>query len=183
MLTKTLPTEETPPTPRARSEVLQEINEQVDERGFYLYEWITPDELRLSVKADYLRIVRASSIPLAVVTLIAGFIGLTGSFIGVFFAVLGVLGIFYAVVAVILIVSMIKKSYLYARGADVVITDNHYVSNGKIFQKDDFEGQKEAFRVMETIFREPLFSPSEMHNYVKMEQASLMDQLKMIASG
>jgi hypothetical protein len=69
MLTRTLP------SPEAISEEDTEspefIEQQVDERGFYLYEWISPDELRMSVQADYLSIIRTASMPLAVVTLIA----------------------------------------------------------------------------------------------------------------
>ena len=66
MLTRTLPLpeEQTP-------EIIQN---QVDERGFYLYEWISPDELRMTLERDYLSIVRWASIPLAIITAIAGFI-------------------------------------------------------------------------------------------------------------
>ena len=76
---------------------------------------------------------------------------------------------------------MFHKAYLYTRGADVVITDDHYVSGGKILKKSDFEGQKAAFRVMETMFREPLFQRSELDTYVDMQKKDLMEQLKMIA--
>ena len=66
MLTRTLPLpeEQTP----------EIIRDQVDERGFYLYEWISPDELRMTLERDYLTIVRWASIPLAIITAIAGFI-------------------------------------------------------------------------------------------------------------
>lgn len=66
MLTRTLPSieEKTP----------EIIRDQVDERGFYLYEWISPDELRMTLERDYLSIVRWASIPLAIITAIAGFI-------------------------------------------------------------------------------------------------------------
>ncbi|MFZ2256236.1 MAG: hypothetical protein WAW59_00215 [Patescibacteria group bacterium] len=68
MLTRTLPSPETIPVENTESPEF--IEEKVDERGFYLYEWISPDELRMSVQADYLSIIRAASMPLAVVTLI-----------------------------------------------------------------------------------------------------------------
>lgn len=74
MLTRTLPSPEV--IPEENTESPEFIEEKVDERGFYLYEWISPDELRMSVLADYLSIIRAASTPLAIVTLIAGFIGL-----------------------------------------------------------------------------------------------------------
>lgn len=34
------------------------ITKAVDERGFYLYEWISPEELRMTLDNDYLWIVR-----------------------------------------------------------------------------------------------------------------------------
>ena len=84
MRTKTLPN-----TPFQEQDIkesnLTEIREQVDERGFYLYEWISPEELRMSVQADYLSVVKKASIPLAVITFIMGFIGVAiGGVIGVF---------------------------------------------------------------------------------------------------
>ena len=76
MLTRTLPSPELEPE-EENTESPEFIEEKVDERGFYLYEWISPDELRMSVQADYLTIIRWASMPLAIVTLIAGFIGLS----------------------------------------------------------------------------------------------------------
>ncbi len=178
MLTRTLPSPE-----KIIEETPEFIEEKVDERGFYLYEWISPDELRMSVKADYLGIIRASSIPLAIITLIAGFLGFSGGIPGVILAVIGVLGIFYSMVLGILIIKMIRKSYLYTRWADVVITDKHYVSNGKVVERTDFRAQKEAFEVLEKTFREPLLEPSGLSEHIEMQKSSLMDELKTIASG
>ncbi len=68
MLTRTLPSPEVTISPKEQAE------KSVEERGFALYEWISPDELSMTVKRDYLRIVRWSSIPLAIITAIAGFV-------------------------------------------------------------------------------------------------------------
>lgn len=180
MLTRTLPSPE-PETENTESPEF--IEQQVDERGFYLYEWISPDELRMSVQSDYLSIIRSASMPLAIVTLIAGFIGFSAGIPGVILAVLGVLGIFYTIVLAILIAKMLRKSYLYTRGGNVVITDNHYVSNGRVVEKDDIAMQKEAFRELERTFREPLLEPSGLAEHVAMEKDNLMEQMKNIASG
>ena len=75
MLVKTLPPN-TFKEQEVKESTLTEINNQVDERGFYLYDWISPDELRMSVQADYLSVVKKSSIPLAVVTFFMGLLGL-----------------------------------------------------------------------------------------------------------
>ena len=74
MLTRTLPS---PSEPIDQQSTIHDIESKVDERGFYLYEWISPDELRMSVKDDYLSIIETTSMPLAIVTAIFGFIGYT----------------------------------------------------------------------------------------------------------
>ena len=86
MLTRTLPSPEVEKSENTESPEF--IEQQVGERGFYLYEWISPDELRMSVLADYLSIIKFASIPLAIITLIAGFIGLSAGIPGVIIAVL-----------------------------------------------------------------------------------------------
>lgn len=72
MLTRTreIPQQQIPETTKVET-----IAKAVDERGFYLYEWISQDELRTTLDNDYLKIVRYGSIPLAIVSVIAGFIG------------------------------------------------------------------------------------------------------------
>lgn len=180
MLTRTLPSPETIPVENTESPEF--IEEKVDERGFYLYEWISPDELRMSVQADYLSIIRAASMPLAVVTLIFWLIWLAAWPIGVILAVLGVLGVFYLIVGIILILKMLRKSYLYTRGANVVITDNHYVSLGQVVERENFARQKEVFSTLEKVFREPLLEPSGLAEHISMEKKWLMEQLKDIAT-
>lgn len=180
MLTRTLPSPETIPVENTESPEF--IEEKVDERGFYLYEWISPAELRMSVQADYLSIIRTASMPLAVVTLIFWLIWLAAWPIGVILAVLGVLGIFYLIVGIILVLKMLRKSYLYTRGANVVITDNHYVSLGQVVERENFARQKEVFSTLEKVFREPLLEPSGLAEHISMEKKWLMEQLKDIAT-
>lgn len=180
MLTRTLPSPET--ISEENIESPEFIEEKVNERWFYLYEWISPDELRMSIQADYLSIIRAASMPLAIVTLIAWVLWLAAGPIGVILAVLGVLGIFYLIVGIILIMKMLRKSYLYTRGANVVITDNHYVSLGEVVERENFARQKEVFRTLEKVFREPLLEPSWLAEHISMEKKWLMEQLRDIAT-
>lgn len=85
-------------------------------------------------------------------------------------AVLGVLGFFYLIVGIILIVKMIRKAYLYTRGANLVITDNHYISLGEIVEREDFARQKQVFLSLEKTFREPLLEPSGLAEHIAMEK-------------
>lgn len=58
MLTRTLPSPNIEAKAIENTESPEFISQQVDERGFYLYEWISPDELRMTLDRDYLQIVR-----------------------------------------------------------------------------------------------------------------------------
>lgn len=163
-----------------RPEDKHTILSNINDRGFHLYKWISPEELRMSIRSDYLSIAAKSSIPLAIITVIAGMIGMIWGIIGIVLAIFGVLSVFYAMVAVILAVNMIRKGYLYTRGADVVITDHHLVSNGKIIEHDQLHQERAMFRSIETAFREPLFSRSELPQYIEFQKATMKEQLSLI---
>lgn len=89
MLTRTLPSPEI--EIQNQIDTPEYVEKQVEERGFHLYEWISSDELRMTLERDYLQIVRKSSIPLAIITAIAGFIGFAGGPIGTIIAILLIL--------------------------------------------------------------------------------------------
>ncbi|MDD2693945.1 MAG: hypothetical protein PHY14_03355 [Candidatus Gracilibacteria bacterium] len=159
------------------------IEQKVNERGFYLYEWISQEELRMTLDSDYLKTVRVSSIPLAIIVAIVGFIGFAGGILGTILAVLGVLGIFYLIVSVILFIRFIGKSYLYTRGANVVITDNHYIQGGKILEKNDIENIRNSFTRYEDTFHEKFLGESGLAEKKELEKKALFDNLKEVAMG
>jgi hypothetical protein len=159
------------------------IREQVNERGFYLYEWISSDELRMTLEKDYLNIVKWASIPLAIITAIAGFIGFAWGPVGTILAVLLVLWVFYTIIGFILFFRFIHRSYLYTRGANVVITDNHFVSWGNIIEQWDAKSIQENFWRFESIFDEPFLWESKLAEKKAHAKTELFDSLKEIAWG
>lgn len=178
MLTQTLPLQES-----GRIITPENIQQTVDERGFYLYEWISSDELQMTLKRDYLNIVKSASMPLAIVTGIAGLIGFSGGIIGTILAVLSVLGVFYFVIGSILVIKFLYRSYLYTRGANVVITDDHYVSWWNILKQSDKKWIQEKFSQFEEIFDEPFLGESKLAEKKEKAKTELFMSLKEIASG
>ena len=170
-------------TSTQKEQTPQIIQEQVDERGFYLYEWISSDELRMTLEKDYLNIVRVSSIPLAIVTAIAGFIGFAGWIPGTIIAILWVLVIFYGIVWLILTIKFLKRSYIYTRWANVVITDNHYVSAWKIIPQNEKKKIQETFWKIESIFDEPFLWESKLLQKKQDAKKELFESLKTVAMG
>jgi hypothetical protein len=175
MLTRTLSTQETP-TPEI-------IQEQVNERWFYLYEWISEEELQMTLEKDYLNIVKSASMPLAIVTAIVGFIGFSGGIIGTIIAILWVLGLFYFIIGIILFIRFLHRSYLYTRGANIVITDNHFVSWGHVIEQWDTKQIQQKFWKFETIFDEPFLWESRLAEKKEHAKTELFDSLKEIAWG
>jgi len=47
----------------------QEIQKSISERGFYLYEWISPDEVKMSIERDYLNILQTIGPVLAIISI------------------------------------------------------------------------------------------------------------------
>jgi hypothetical protein len=180
MLTRT---RELPETQSPQANKVETIKTAVDERGFYLYEWISQDELRMALDNDYLKMVRYGSIPLAIIAAIAGFIGFAGGIVGTILAVLMVLGLFYLIVSVILFFGFLRKSYLYTRGANVVVTDDHYVQGGKIVSQSDREQIERNFAIYEKIFHEKFLGESGLAEKKALEKKALFDNLKDIAMG
>lgn len=169
------------PKQQPQANKVETITKAVDERGFYLYEWISSDELRITLERDYLTIVRWASIPLAVIAGIAGFIGFAGWPIGTILAVLIVLGIFYFFVTLLLSIKFLYYSYLYTRGANVVITDNHYVSGGNIIKNTDQDSIRKSLSRYESAFDEPFMWESRLEEKKKIAKTELFDNLKNIA--
>ena len=158
----------------------ENIAEQVEERGFYLYEWISSDELRMTLERDYLQIVRWASIPLAIITGIFWFIGLGAGIIGSIFAILWVLAIFYGIVGIILFFRFLHRSYMYTRGANVVITDSHYVQWGNVLDKNNPENIRNVFRPFEEMFDETFLGTSNLLQKKEHAKKALFENLKEI---
>lgn len=176
MLTRTLPNPEVETiTPKEQAE------KSVNEKWFALYEWISPDELSLTIKRDYLKIVRWSSIPLAVITAIAWFIWFAWGVLGTILAVLVVLWVFYSIVFAVLFISLLRRAYSYTRMADIVMTDDHYIVWKHIFKKTEKDKIRKAFSYMERAFEEPFLEKSVLPDTVAHEKKNLFENLKDIA--
>lgn len=67
--------------------VMTEIEKSLDEKGFYLYEWLSKESLKNSIKLDYYSIMNKTLVPLVIISFIAGifgyFLGALGSIISV----------------------------------------------------------------------------------------------------
>jgi hypothetical protein len=70
MFTRTRDQEET--TPEVMR-IPKNISKDIEERGFHLYKWISPDEVKLSIERDFLKTLKYIGAPLGILAVVLGF--------------------------------------------------------------------------------------------------------------
>jgi len=83
MLTRTRKSSEKSITPQVLN-FPKKVQEDIQDRGFHLYKWISPEEVKLSIERDFLATIKVVGIPLAIISVIFGLINPL-MFIGVIF--------------------------------------------------------------------------------------------------
>lgn len=150
----------------------KKIQEDINNRWFHLYTWISPDEVKLSIERDFLWVLKFIWIPLAIIAVLAGFI--SGLNIIVFFAT-----IFFGVwvMFLYLLLLSIKRSRLLSKSAFVVMTDSSISLGWKIHKLSDITGMKSDLHEVGTTFEEELFWESKLHKSKKWLTQDVIEQL------
>jgi hypothetical protein len=82
----------------------------------------------------------------------------------------------------ILLFRTLHRSKLYIESADIVITDNHYISGASIIEKSDQTKIEERFNKYETVFDEKFLGISRLAEKKEHAKKALFDNLKEIFS-
>lgn len=133
-------------------QIPRKIQEDIEEKGFHLYSWISPDEVKLSIQRDFLRVLSIAWAPLAVISVILWFISFPLFFIGV---IIWVIGIFF-----FLLYLSLKRSFLLSKSAFVVLTDSSISIGGRIQKLSEISHARKQIEEVEETFEEPLFGES-----------------------
>jgi len=150
----------------------KKIQEDINERGFHLYKWISPDEVKLSIERDFLWVLKFIWIPLAIISVLMWFI--TGLNIFVFFGTI-FLGVTWMFLYLLLL--SIKRSRLLSKSAFVVMTDSSISLGWKIHKLSDISGMKQDLETVGNTFEEDLFWESGLHDSKKWLTADVIEQL------
>ncbi len=160
MLTKTIPEENNtiPPLPK---EIPENIQKNIQERWFHLYNWITPNEVKASIQRDYLHILSKIGIWVWGIAIIWALItwGLSPLSFIVFF---GILSIVYSLLLGYLSLIAIKRSMTLAKSANVVLTDKAMSLGWEIINYDELANHKDDIDKIADDFDEPLFWESNL---------------------
>ncbi len=152
--------------------VPKNIQKDIQERGFHLYKWISPDEVKLSIERDFLSALKYVWIPLAITSILFTFI--TGLNPAVFFITI-ILGMSW-VFAYLLFLS-IRRSRLLSKSAFVIMTDSSISLWGKVRKLSEVSQLKSDIDTVSETFEEDLFGESRLKNSKKWLMQEVMDQL------
>lgn len=137
------------------------IKEAVDTKGFHLYEWISPKDVKKSIERDFLKILNYIWIPLAIISVLAGGIFYQNFFLmfSVFFWI--ILWASFLILIYLFFVA-IKRSILLTKNAYVIITDTSLSINGIIVPHSEFSSIENEIFDISSDFDEKLFAESNL---------------------
>lgn len=152
----------------------ENIKTTINERWFYLYEWIWVNDLKLSIERDFLKYMNILGLPLAIIVLIPSVIFIYAIwilFLPFFFLWLFLINFFLLVFLAIL---SIKRSFILSKNAYVLLTDSHISLNWKIWKLSDFNINSKEIKYISNLFEEEIFQPS----YIDITKGSFYEDVK-----
>lgn len=150
-------------------QIPQFIKEDIEDRGFHLYNWIDPEEVRLSVERDFLKILKYTWAPLWIIAIIAGLLTVIWFFVVIFFGV-------FLMMLYLLFLSL-KRSRLLTKSSFVVLTDSSISLWGKIVPLSEVWKLQNDIKKVSDTFEEELFGASWLKDSRWHLMRDLMEQL------
>jgi len=137
------------------------IKEEVNNKWFYLYEWISPKDVKMSIERDFLNLLNVLWIPLAIIIIVFGIVFLDSTFIFLFY--LKFVFVVFLILLSFLFFSSLRKSYLFSKNAFLVLTDKYLLLNWKVSQIDKVNEELwKDINMISKVFEENIFSVSRM---------------------
>lgn len=150
----------------------KKIQEDIQEKWFHLYKWISPDEVKLSIERDFLAAIKVIGIPLAVISVLFGLITWLNILVFFFSVFVGVFFLF-----LYLLILSLRRSFLLTKSAFVIMTDSSISLWWKIHKLSDISGLKEDIEKVSETFEEELFEESRLSHSKQTLTSQVVEQL------
>ncbi len=149
-----------------------EIKEEIDKKGFSIYNYISLKELLLTVNKDYLWIINILNIPLFII-----FIIIIHSFISYF---IPSIIITYSLIFIYLIGKLSFRTYKFSQITNILYTKKGLIIDNKIFHYEEDKELKDLLLNYEKIFDEYLSKPSRISENIKYLRKNIVNNFKKI---
>ncbi|MDA9129014.1 hypothetical protein N9J72_00880 [Candidatus Gracilibacteria bacterium] len=145
------------------------VEADIQDRGFHLYKWISPEEVKLSIERDFLRVIKIVGVPLAVISILLGLMS----------PVIFIVSVFFGVFLMFLYLGFLslKRSALLSKSAFVVLTDSSISLGGKIHKYSEISELRPEIDKVGGTFEEDLFGESGLSSSKSRLGKEVMDQL------
>ncbi len=153
-------------------QIPKNIQDDITDRWFHLYKWISPDEVKLSIQRDFMNALSKIGNPLAIIAVLAGLITWINLF--VFF---GVIFIWTFFLFLYLLFLSLRRSFLLSKSAFVVLTDSSVSLGGKIVKLSEIWTLWKDMKQVSDTFEEELFWPSRLSESHQKLSKQIMTQL------
>ncbi|MFW2601734.1 hypothetical protein [Aliarcobacter butzleri] len=151
----------------------QEIKEEIEKKGFSIYNYISFKELLLTVNKDYLAVITALNIPLFIIFIIIGY--LTYDTKDLTYFIKGIIFI-YGLIFAYLIINLYFRTYKFSQITNVIYTKKGLIIDNKIFHYETDEKLKNLLLNYEKIFDEYLSKPSRLSENINFLRKNIIDK-------
>ncbi len=129
----------------------ENIQNEINNKGFYLYRWITSDEIKMSIERDYLKIIKYTWPLLAIFSIFIWII-----FGSIYFFLITVLSWIFLIILYLIWIS-IYRSYILVNNSYVVVSDSSVYVWWKSFNLNDTNKINSETKYISDVFEEKLF--------------------------
>lgn len=157
-----------------KSYINKKTIEEINEKGFSVYNYISFKELISTVNKDYLQTLNIINIPFAIIIGIVGYISFESNSYE-FLILLFLLVYFF--VFLYLIVKLIYRTYTFSLVTNVIYTKAGLVINNSIYHYKDDQKLNLLLKKLDNLFEEYLSKPSNLKSVIKNEREKLLNKL------
>ena len=146
----------------------QEIKEEIEKKGFSIYNYISLKELLLTVNKDYLWIINILTIPLFIFFIAIIYASFTDYFIPSVIIV-------YSLIFIYLIIKLLFRTYKFSQITNIIYTRKGLVIGNKIFHYEEDEKLKNLL-----LDYEKLLKPSKLSKNIKHLRQNIIKNFEKI---
>lgn len=145
-----------------------ETKEEIEKKGFSIYNYISLKELLLTVNKDYLAVITFLNTPLFILFLLVGFLNEA--------LLIATIAIVYGLIFIYLIAKLLFRTYKFSQITNILYTKKGLIIANKIFHYEYDEKLKNLLIDYEELFDEYLSKPSRLSQNIKNMQKNLLEK-------
>ncbi len=149
---------------------LESVKKEVFKKGFMVYDYISLDELLMTVRKDYLDILSFINIPFWIISVILWVLSYQSWFILLFIF----LAISYSIIFCILFFKLIQKTYYFLLLKNVLFTKQWIILGKELYEFTDTKKLSDKLTEYEKIFLEYLWAKSRLNEYVDSKKKDII---------